>query len=115
MGAAQPPKKHTPRAPKDAAAQGCTCPFHHFTLTAYVRPGAVLPTIVHATNCPPPSRTTHVFTCVPPLRRFGQLQAVDVSAVPPAVHARDEGDVLLRADEPQVYPNRCALRVCGCA
>lgn len=38
--------------------------------------------------------------------RFGQLQAVDVAGVSPAVHARDEGNVL-RADEPAVYPNRC--------
>lgn len=37
--------------------------------------------------------------------RFGQLQAVDVAGVPPAVHAREEGNVL-RADEAAAYPNR---------
>ncbi|KAF8059373.1 PMA1 [Scenedesmus sp. PABB004] len=39
---------------------------------------------------------------------FGQLQAVDVEGVPPAVHARDEGNVL-RPDEPAVYANREAI------
>lgn len=39
---------------------------------------------------------------------FGQLQAVDVSGVPPAVHARDEGNVL-RPDEPATYGNRAAI------
>jgi Asp-tRNA(Asn)/Glu-tRNA(Gln) amidotransferase C subunit len=33
------------------------------------------------------------------------LQAVDVTGVPPAVHAREEGNVL-RADEAAEYPNR---------
>lgn len=40
------------------------------------------------------------------LRRFGQLQAVDVEGVKPAVHARDEGSVL-RPDEPATYEARC--------
>jgi hypothetical protein len=40
------------------------------------------------------------------LCRFGQLQAVDVSGVQPAVHARHEGNVL-RQDEPATYANRC--------
>lgn len=47
---------------------------------------------------------------------FGQLQAVDVSGVPAAVHAREEGNVL-RADAAAVYPNRCValLLPTGCA
>jgi tRNA-binding EMAP/Myf-like protein len=36
------------------------------------------------------------------------LQAVDVAGVPPAVHARDEGNVL-RPDEPAVYESTAAL------
>ncbi|KAI8473037.1 MAG: tRNA-binding protein [Monoraphidium minutum] len=36
---------------------------------------------------------------------FGQLQAVDVEGVKPAIHARDDGSVL-RADEPATYPAR---------
>lgn len=36
---------------------------------------------------------------------FGQLQAVDVEGVKPAVHARDDGSVL-RPDEPVTYPAR---------
>ncbi|GBF97673.1 aminoacyl tRNA synthase complex-interacting multifunctional [Raphidocelis subcapitata] len=36
---------------------------------------------------------------------FGQLQAVDVEGVKPAVHARDDGSVL-RADEPSAYAPR---------
>jgi len=47
----------------------------------------------------------HVAMVCVVLSRFGQLQAVDVSGVPPAVHARDEGNVL-RPDQPAVYPNR---------
>lgn len=45
--------------------------------------------------------------------RFGQLQAVDVEGVKPAVHAREDGSVL-RADEPATYPDRCAAAAfCG--
>jgi hypothetical protein len=49
------------------------------------------------------------------LCRFGQLQAVDVSGVQPAVHARDEGNVL-RPDEPATYANRCVqeCHTCNC-
>lgn len=44
----------------------------------------------------------------PSPRRFGQLQAVDVEGVKPAVHARDDGSVL-RADEPAAYEPRGEL------
>jgi len=40
--------------------------------------------------------------------RFGQLQAIDVDGVKPAVHACDEGSVL-RADEPVTYQPRSEL------
>lgn len=40
--------------------------------------------------------------------RFGQLQAVDVSGVPPAIHTVQEGNVL-RPDTPAAFPERCGV------
>ena len=40
------------------------------------------------------------------MRRFDQLQAVDVEGVPPALRADVNGASLLREDVPRVYENR---------
>ncbi len=52
---------------------------------------------------------TRLVTCY---CRFGALQAVDVSGVEPAIHARQEG-VVLRQDEPRVYDHRWVRGVAG--
>jgi hypothetical protein len=59
------------------------------------------PPSTHAHLFPPHA---HTYTHAPP-PRFGQLQAIDVEGVKPAVHAREEGSVL-RPDMPVEYRDR---------
>jgi Asp-tRNA(Asn)/Glu-tRNA(Gln) amidotransferase C subunit len=42
---------------------------------------------------------------------FGQLQAVDVAGVVPAIHISKEG-TRLRDDQPLAWPDRCKASVC---
>lgn len=88
---------------------GCGSVKGHYCGAGVSAPAAAaLPVTTHTSAVPSTHQTTNrVAPCcgLTAARRFGQLQAVDVAGVPPAVHARDEGNVL-RADEPAVYPNR---------